>query len=141
MAPARVAASAIFSRKQRPTAVFAGSDAIALGVMMQARAAGAVIPDDLSLVGFDGMPIVDLLGPPLTSVAQPIDQLGRLGALALMGLLNGENTNFETRRLPVSLVSRSSAAAPRQSPTAARKVVNKGVRPVPSAHNQGSEAQ
>jgi len=141
VAPSRIAASAIFSRKQRPTAVFAGSDAIALGVMMQARAAGAVIPDDLSLVGFDGMPIVDLLGPPLTSVAQPIDQLGRLGALALMGLLNGENTNFETRRLPVSLVSRSSAAAPRQSPTAARKVVNKGVRPVPSAHNQGSEAQ
>ena len=133
VAPAHKAASGIFSRKDRPTAVFAGSDAIALGVMMRARAEGVAIPDDLSLVGFDGMPIVDLLGPPLTSVAQPIDQLGRLGALALVGLLSDTNTNFETHRLPVKLVSRSSAAAPRQSPSAAKKVLNKGVRNSPAA--------
>jgi LacI family transcriptional regulator len=113
VAPAFEAARAIFERRDRPSAVFAGSDAIALGVMMQARGYGVTIPADLSLVGFDGMPIVDLLGPPLTSVSQPIDELGRGGALALVDLLNGTNTNFETHRLPVSLVSRSSAAAPR----------------------------
>lgn len=112
--PAFQAANAIFTRPDRPSAVFAGSDAIALGVMMQARAHGVSIPQDISLVGFDGMPIVDLLGPPLTSVAQPIDELGRRGALSLLALLDGTNTNFETHRLPVGLVSRSSAAAPRK---------------------------
>ena len=112
VAPAFEAANAIFTCSGRPSAVFAGSDAIALGVMMQARAHQASIPQDISLVGFDGMPIVDLLGPPLTSVAQPIDELGRRGALALVALLDGTNTNFETHRLPVGLVSRSSAAAP-----------------------------
>lgn len=121
VAPAFAAARDIFSRAQRPTAVFAGSDAIALGVMMQARAHDVAIPGDLSLVGFDGMPIVDLLGPPLTSVAQPIDQLGRQGALSLVNLLNGTNSQFETRRLPVSLVSRSSVAAPGQTASAATR--------------------
>lgn len=117
--PAIEAAQDIFTRRKRPTAVFAGSDAIALGVMTQARKQGVSIPDELAVVGFDGMPIVDLLGPPLTSVAQPIDRLGRLGALALVELLNGTTTNFETSRLPVSLVSRSSVAAPGQEVDAA----------------------
>jgi LacI family transcriptional regulator len=120
VAPATAAARDIFTRKPRPTAVFAGSDAIALGVLTQAHAHGVSIPGELALVGFDGMPIVDLLGPPLTSVAQPIDQLGRLGALALVDLLKGANANFETHRLPVSLVSRSSVAAPRQENEAAK---------------------
>lgn len=120
VAPATTAAKDIFERSTRPTAVFAGSDAIALGVLSQARAYGVTIPDDLALVGFDGMPIVDLLGPPLTSIAQPIDQLGRLGAMALVDLLNGKDLNFETRRLPVSLVSRSSVAAPGEQNVAAK---------------------
>ena len=121
VAPAYAAAREIFTRAARPTAVFAGSDAIALGVMMQAREHGVAIPGSLSLVGFDGMPIVDLLGPPLSSVSQPIDELGRRGALSLVNLLNGTNTNFETHRLPVNLVSRSSAAAPGQNFHAATK--------------------
>jgi LacI family transcriptional regulator len=139
VAPAFEAARAIFARKDRPTAVFAGSDAVALGVMMQARAHGVAIPADLSLVGFDGMPIVDLLGPPLTSVAQPIDELGRRGALALVGLLNGANTHFATHRLPVSLVSRSSDAAPGPALHAASKDLGKkGAGNSPGVHNIGS---
>jgi LacI family transcriptional regulator len=138
VAPAFEAAHGIFARKDRPSAVFAGSDAIALGVMMQARAHGVAVPSDLSLVGFDGMPIVDLLGPPLTSVAQPIDELGRRGALALFDLLNGANANFETHRLPVSLVSRSSAAAPGPALLAARTTSKSGAGNSPGVHNRGS---
>lgn len=139
VAPAFEAARDIFSRRDRPTAVFAGSDAVALGVMMQARDNRAAIPRDISLVGFDGMPIVDLLGPPLSSVAQPIDQLGRLGALALVGLLDGNETPFETSRLPVSLVSRSSVAAPGHVIDAASKRPERPAEGMfPKPHNQGS---
>lgn len=112
---ARVDAAALFALTPTPTAVFAGSDAIALGVMYQARERGISIPGDLSLVGFDGMPITELLQPPLTTIGQPIDGLGRLGAEQLIAMIDGiGSSNAETARLPVSLVVRGSVAAPRE---------------------------
>jgi LacI family transcriptional regulator len=111
--PATLAAEAIFRMDPLPTAVFAGSDAIALGVMTKARAHGVRIPSDLSLVGFDGLPIVDLLGPPLTSVAQPIDELGRLAGHRLLAMIDGDAGAHDLIRLPVNLVERGSVAAPR----------------------------
>lgn len=112
--PARQDAAALFHLSPTPTAVFAGSDAIALGLMYQARSRGVVIPDELSLVGFDGMPITELLGPPLTSVEQPIDRLGRLGAERLVALIEGgPEASPEPTRLPVTLVSRASVAPPK----------------------------
>ncbi len=109
--PATRDAALLFALDPRPGAVFAGSDAIALGIMAQARVRGVAIPAALSLAGFDGLPIVDLLGPPLTSVAQPIDALGRMGAEALIAMIEGEPRGG-TLRLPVHLVSRASVAAP-----------------------------
>jgi DNA-binding LacI/PurR family transcriptional regulator len=98
--------------------VFAGSDAIALGVMYQARERGVAIPAELSLVGFDGMPINELLGPPLTSIGQPIDGLGRLGAERLLAMIEGTAPRAsEEMRLPVRLVERGSVAAPQQTET------------------------
>lgn len=114
--PARADAAPIFRLSPRPTAVFAGSDAIALGVMYQARERGVAIPAELSLVGFDGMPINELLGPPLTSVGQPIDGLGRLGAERLLAMIDGTApTPSDEMRLPVRLVERGSVAAPRET--------------------------
>jgi LacI family transcriptional regulator len=114
--PARADAAVLFHLDPRPTAVFAGSDAIALGVMYQARDRGVAIPTELSLVGFDGMPITELLGPPLTSVGQPIDGLGRLGAERLLAMIDGgAPTTTEETRLPVKLVERGSVAAPRET--------------------------
>ena len=110
---ARADAVALFALTPAPTAVFAGSDAIALGIMYRAREHGIVIPDDLSLVGFDGMPITELLQPALTTIGQPIDSLGRLGAEQLIAMVNGVgSSSAETARLPVSLVVRGSVAAP-----------------------------
>lgn len=112
---ARTDAAALFALKPVPTAVFAGSDATALGIMYHARDRGIVIPDDLSLVGFDGMPITELLQPSLTAIAQPIDGLGRRGAERLIASINGDGVAVaETVRLPVSLVERGSVAAPRE---------------------------
>jgi LacI family transcriptional regulator len=110
--PAYAAAAALFDLRPLPDAVFAGSDAIALGVMMQARDRGVRIPQDLSLVGFDGLPIVDLLGPPLSSVAQPIDELGRLAAARLLSMIDGGAPDPDVIRLPVRLVTRGSVATP-----------------------------
>lgn len=110
--PAAAAAAELFAQGRPPSAVFAGSDAIALGVMMQARAHGVVIPHDMSLVGFDGLPIVDLLGPPLTSVAQPIDELGRRAASRLVAMIGGAANDADTLRLPVHLVVRGSVGPP-----------------------------
>lgn len=106
--PALPVAGMLLDLDPAPTAVFAGSDAIALAVMTVARSRGVDIPRNLSLVGFDGLPIVDLLGPPLTSIAQPIDALGRMAAERLMGMIEGESTGTDTIRLPVRLVERAS---------------------------------
>ena len=114
--PARSDAAKLFALSPPPTAVFAGSDAIAIGVMYQARERAVRIPDDLSLVGFDGMPITELLGPPLTSVGQPIDSLGRMGAEQLVAMIGGQDASgSRTVRLPVALVARGSVTAPRDS--------------------------
>ena len=110
--PATRDAAQLFALDPLPTAVFAGSDAVALGVMTQARQRGIAIPRDMSLVGFDGMPINDLLGPPLTSIAQPIDDLGRRGAEQLLAMVKGEPYEAIRTRLPVKLVERASVAAP-----------------------------
>ncbi|MGE0009128.1 MAG: LacI family DNA-binding transcriptional regulator [Parvibaculaceae bacterium] len=113
--PATRDAARLFAVDPLPTAIFAGSDAVALGVMTQARRRGIAIPEDVSLVGFDGMPINDLLGPPLTSIAQPIDDLGRQGAERLLAMIRGEPFAATRTRLPVKLVERASVAAPRAS--------------------------
>jgi LacI family transcriptional regulator len=114
--PARVDGLALFALDPMPTAIFAGSDAIALGVMSLARERSVKSPADLSLVGFDGMPIAELLGPPLTSVEQPIDSLGSLGAARLVALIEGKGLAeepVETVRLDVALVERGSVAPPK----------------------------
>jgi LacI family transcriptional regulator len=108
----RADAAKLFNMRPAPTAVFAGSDAIALGVLHAARDHGAAVPSDLSLAGFDGMPIVELLGPPLTSVAQPIDRLGSMGTECLLAMIAGRGDGeMRTIRLPVELVTRGSVAA------------------------------
>jgi LacI family transcriptional regulator len=111
--PAKEKSLALFAMTPRPTAIFAGSDATALGVMLQARELGLRIPEDMSLVGFDGMPMVELLGPPLSGVVQPIDELGRLGVEWLTAMLAGKRVEPDQTRLPVTMVTRESVAPPR----------------------------
>lgn len=106
-------AVAEFVREQRPpTAIFASSDYLSIGVIKGLRAAGISVPDQMSMVAFDGVsPLSELLLPPLTAVRQPIEQLGRRGFLALLALLNNEQPDPITR-LPVELIIRGSVAAP-----------------------------
>ena len=91
-----------------PTAMFAGSDFLALGVMQKVRERGLRLPEDISLLGFDDMPFADLLAPPLTTIRQPDQELGRRAFLAVLGAINKHPPM--TERLPTSLVERQSVA-------------------------------
>jgi LacI family xylobiose transport system transcriptional regulator len=96
-----------------PTAVFAGSDLQALGVYEAARELGLRIPDDLSVVGYDDLPVARWVGPPLTTVHQPLAEMAEMAARMVITL--GRRGEPVTRRLDLatSLVVRQSTAAPR----------------------------
>lgn len=110
---ARAATRRFLELPNPPTAIFASSDFIAIGAVMGIRDKGWRIPDDISLVGFDDMPLGSLLTPPLSAVRQPVEQLGRLGFQTLFSLLKGE-TVPALQRLPVQLIRRHSIGAPRK---------------------------
>jgi len=77
----------LLSRPNRPTAVFAVNDLVAIGVLRAARELGLAVPRDLSVVGVDDIELAAYLNPPLTTVAQPIDQIAEaLGDLVLSGI-------------------------------------------------------
>jgi alanine racemase len=102
---------ALWKSKHRPTAVVAMSDIIAIGVMSAALEAGIRIPEDLSIVGFDDIPLASLVTPPLTTIAQPLCRKGKLAAELLLNYIDGRlNPTHET--LPTSLVVRKSVSSP-----------------------------
>jgi LacI family repressor for deo operon, udp, cdd, tsx, nupC, and nupG len=85
------AARAFLASSDRPSAVFAISDEMAMGFMKEVRDAGLSIPGHVSLVGFDGIPFVDYCDPPLTTVRQPREAIGRKAAEMLLQLMRGEH--------------------------------------------------
>ncbi len=94
------------------TAVLAGNDLVAIGVLEVMSAAGRSCPKDYSLVGHNDMPLMEHLQPPLTSVSIPQYELGQEAARVLLGWLRGERPETPcTRLLPTALVVRGSTAA------------------------------
>jgi DNA-binding LacI/PurR family transcriptional regulator len=102
--------TALLELKDRPTAVFAGSDLQAVGAYEAARAAGLRIPDDLSLIGFDDLPVARWVGPPLTTVRQPLQEMAAAGARMAITLARGGKPEHHRVELATSLVIRSSTA-------------------------------
>ncbi len=111
--PARRAALELLRTDRRPTAILAMSDVLALGVLQAAAELGLRVPDDLSLVGFDDSPAASLAMPPLTTIAQPHEEKGRLAAEWLLEAI-AERRMRRGRRtlLPTQLVVRKSTAPP-----------------------------
>lgn len=105
------AARRILARSPRPTAIFASSDYLAIGVLTAFHKAGVRVPEDISLVGFDDMPFADLLNPPLTTIRQPVARMGRIAFQLLLALMTGQPAAPLTR-LPVELITRGSVAPP-----------------------------
>jgi DNA-binding LacI/PurR family transcriptional regulator len=80
----------LLSSRARPTALFCSSDQIAMAVMRDARQLGFDVPGDLSVAGFDGVRVGQLLSPELTTVVQPTSDIGRTAVDLLLQLINGE---------------------------------------------------
>ncbi|MGW4648887.1 LacI family DNA-binding transcriptional regulator [Kitasatospora sp. NPDC004289] len=104
---ARAVARELLSRPDRPHAVVCDDDVVASGLYQAAAELGLRIPDDVSVVGMDNIPVADLLAPPLTTVDLPGEELGRAGAAALAALLRGEPAE-PVPPLATRLVERSS---------------------------------
>ena len=104
----------LLRRPDRPTAVFAGNDLQALGLYEAARELGLRVPEDLSVVGFDDLPVARWVGPPLTTVRQPLTEMAEAAARLVLELARGDETTPAATRveLATSLVVRSSTAAP-----------------------------
>jgi DNA-binding LacI/PurR family transcriptional regulator len=85
---AREAGTALLARDDPPTAVFASSDVQAIGVLEAAQAAGMPVPGELSVIGFDNVEAAGYIG--LTTIAQPLEESGALGAELLLRALTGE---------------------------------------------------
>ncbi|MCC7447860.1 MAG: GntR family transcriptional regulator [Anaerolineae bacterium] len=100
----------ILSQPDRPTALFAMNDLMALQVLRAANLAGLKVPDDLSLVGFDDMEIVSHIDPPLTTVAQNPFRVGAEAARVLLDLVGGKRPDQPTILLPTRLIVRESTA-------------------------------
>ena len=108
------AANRLLDLKPRPTAIFASNDEMAAGVVFAARERGIVVPDELSLIGFDDTPIAAHIWPPLTTVRWPIVSMARAAALKLVGDVVGGRSGIgpQPAELPSMLVKRASVAAP-----------------------------
>lgn len=97
----------------RPTAVFAYNDIQAIGAMRAALEAGLTIPGDLSIVGFDDIPVAAYMTPPLTTVSQPKHEMGRLAAELLVKMLAGPSpSGMNHIILKTELIVRASTAPP-----------------------------
>ncbi len=104
------AASELLKLPDRPTAVFAANDLIAMGAMIRFREEGIRVPDDIAIAGFDDIPAARLVHPPLTTVAQYPERIGRRAAeLVLERLAGGAPPTGRRERQPTDLVVRESA--------------------------------
>jgi len=110
-ADARARATQILTRRTPPTAIFATSDVQAAGVLMAARDLGLRVPEDLSVVGYDNLPVAEYLS--LTTMWQHHDLLARNAATLLLEELRGGVRTGERVVLQPELVVRSSTRAPR----------------------------
>ena len=105
-------ARALLSLPDPPTAIFAANDLQALGVYEAARQAGARIPEDLSVVGFDDLAFTQWAGPPMTTVRQPLTQMGRTAAKLAVEIASGKTPEHNRVELATTLVVRQSTAPP-----------------------------
>jgi LacI family transcriptional regulator len=107
------AATELLSLANPPTAIFASNDVSAFGAMEAVRDQGKRIPDDISIVGFDDIPQAQQVHPFLTTVRQPLEQMGRTAASMLLEIMRAPERPPERIELATELVVRESTRPPR----------------------------
>ncbi|WP_406052003.1 LacI family DNA-binding transcriptional regulator [Kribbella sp. NBC_00889] len=104
-----------FDQRLEFDAVFAHNDLSAGGAIQAVRETGRNVPNDVSVIGFDDIPYAEHTEPPLTTVHQPMRQMGQAAARMLMGYFGGTPLPDEPQVLPTTLIVRSSTAPKRAS--------------------------
>ena len=107
------AALALLDLPQPPTAIYAASDKLALGVLKAASVRGVRVPEELSVVGFDDIPMATYAIPSLTTVRQPIEQMAKLAVESVLALIGARNGGPHKRIVRPQLMQRESCASPR----------------------------
>lgn len=110
----RCAAELLAGPGDPPTAIVAGNDMLALGVLRALAAAGQTCPDDMSVVGFNDMPLMDRISPGLTTVRVPHYEVGAAAAELLLERIADPTSPVKATFLPPGLVVRASTAPPRR---------------------------
>lgn len=103
----------LLSLEQPPTAIFAANDMTAFGVIDAVHSRQLRVPEDVSVLGFDDIPHSRFVRPSLTTVRQPLEQMGRVGTQFLLDLLKNPGGQYRNIELPTELVIRDSCAPPR----------------------------
>ena len=116
VAEGRDAMRLLMAASKRPTAVVCGNDVLAMGALFEAQALGLSVPADVSIGGFDDLPLVAHLSPPLTTMAVPSELMGRKAAEYLLDRFAGAAVPDMTE-LEVGLIVRETTAPPKITPS------------------------
>ena len=116
----RVCAEALLHKRDRPTAIFAANDEMAIATIFAAQKYSLRVPEDLSVVGFDDLPFASLIEPPLTTIQQPLQAMAEAAAGLLISLQENQKRLFEELNtstdyaveVPFQFVLRGSTAPP-----------------------------
>jgi DNA-binding LacI/PurR family transcriptional regulator len=110
--PGRTMAEELLRLRVAPTAHMVGSDLLAAGALQAIHDAGLIAPRDISVIGYDDT-MAEILVPPMTSIAQPIPELGRNAVTLALEAIADANAETRTMIAATRLVIRNSTAAPR----------------------------
>ena len=100
---------AMLARQLRPTAIICGNDQLAFGAMIEAKASGLSVPEDVSIAGFNDLDFAAYLDPPLTTISVPTDQIGGIAGEYLLGRLLDKPV-LRVNEVQTRLILRSSTA-------------------------------
>ena len=109
---ARRATRKLLSHDQPPTAIFCANDEMAIGTVHEIKTSGLSVPGDISVMGFDDIRYAEVLDPPLTTIAQPAEEIGERSMQRVIRAIEGEDIGTGPEIVPHELVVRDSTAAP-----------------------------
>lgn len=104
----------IVNQNTYPTAILCANDEMALGAIHEIKNAGLKVPEDISVVGFDNIRYAEISDPPLTTIAQPGEEIGEQTMYKLCKIIEGKPVNLAPVIIPHQLIIRSSTASPKQ---------------------------
>ncbi|WP_370981021.1 LacI family DNA-binding transcriptional regulator [Agaribacterium sp. ZY112] len=107
---ARLATTRLLAQVEKPTAIFCANDEMAIGCMHEVKTAKLRIPEDISIIGFDDIRYAEVQDPPLTTIAQPTELIGKRVLLRLIDAIEGKDTAAKTEIIPHQLIMRKSTA-------------------------------